>query len=274
LVQALHARNEIVAMTGDGINDAPALREADIGVAMGKHGTEVAREAATIVLLDDNFTTIVAAIGNGRRIVDNLRRAFGYLIAFHPPLLLAALIVPLSGRPLLLLPVHLVLLELVVHPVVSLVFENDPPDADLMARPPRRPGQGLLGGVLVRPLLLGLTLSVAVIAVYLGALGDDVAEDRARALAFATLLIGQALLILAARAVGPTVWSQPRNTNPTLLPAFAGVIAVTVGAVHVPPAAHILKLQPLGLVDWVIAAAVAIAATCWPVPRHRRPAAP
>src|SRR5690606_16200949 len=108
--------------------DAPALRAADIGVAMGQRGTEVARQASTMVLLDDSFATIVAAVRDGRRIYDNLSRAFAYLIAFHPPLLLGALVVPLLGEPLLLLPVHLVMLELVLHPIVSLVFQADPPD--------------------------------------------------------------------------------------------------------------------------------------------------
>ncbi len=139
LVHVLRGRGEVVAMTGDGINDAPALREADIGVAMGARGTEVARESAAMVLLDDNFATIVTAVRDGRRIFDSIRRAFAYLVAFHPPLLCAALVVPLLDRPLLLLPVHLILLQLLLHPMISLVFETDPPDRDLMARPPRDP---------------------------------------------------------------------------------------------------------------------------------------
>ncbi len=267
LIQALHARGEIVAMTGDGINDAPALREADIGVAMGQRGTEVARESAAMVLLDDNFATVVSAVRNGRRIFDNLVRAFAYLIAFHPPLLLAALIVPLTGRPLLLLPVHLVLLELVVHPVVSLVFENDPADAGIMSRPPRPPHAGLVTRQLLRPLLLGLTLSVAVIGLYLGALARHIIEDRARALAFVTLLVGQAILILVLRRDG--LGGQRKTTvNPVLLPIVAAIVAVTVAAVHVPAAAHVLKLAPLGIVEWAVAFAVAVVATCWSSWRH------
>ena len=273
LVRALHDRGEIVAMTGDGINDAPALREADIGVAMGQRGTDVAREAATMVLLDDNFATIVSAVRNGRRIFDNLLRAFAYLIAFHPPLLLAALIVPLTGRPLLLLPVHLVLLELVVHPVVSLVFENDPPDADLMARPLRPAGRGLLNRDLLRPLMLGLTLAVAVLVVYLVALSRGLVDDHARGLAFTTLLLGQALLILVVRSPDRAVWRQPLTSNPTLLPVVAGVVAIAVVAVQVRPLAEILRLHSLGVVDWLVALVVAIGATCWSFPHRRSPLA-
>ena len=273
LVRALHDRGEVVAMTGDGINDAPALREADIGVAMGQRGTDVAREAATMVLLDDNFATIVSAVRNGRRIFDNLLRAFAYLIAFHPPLLLAALIVPLTGRPLLLLPVHLVLLELVVHPVVSLVFENDPPDADLMARPPRPAGRGLLNRDLLRPLMLGLTLAVAVLVVYLVALSRGLVDDHARGLAFTTLLLGQALLILVVRSPDRAVWRQPLTSNPTLLPVVAGVVAIAVVAVQVRPLAEILRLHSLGVVDWLVALVVAIGATCWSFPHRRSPLA-
>ncbi|HEX5417404.1 MAG TPA: cation-transporting P-type ATPase, partial [Chloroflexota bacterium] len=169
LVRQLRARGQIVAMTGDGINDAPALREADIGVAMGERGTAVAREAADLVLLDDNFATIVAAVREGRHIFENLRRAFAYLIAFEAPLLLAALVIPLTGVPLLLLPSLLILSELIVHPTVSLVFQADPAPPDLMRRPPRRPGAGLLAGAdLIRALAEGLTLGAGVLVLYLG----------------------------------------------------------------------------------------------------------
>src|SRR6185436_4169492 len=144
-------------------NDAPALREADIGIAMGRRGTEVARSAATLVLLDDDFSTIVAAIRDGRRIFENLRRAFSYLVAFHAPLLLGAIIVPLAGAPLLLLPVHLVTLELLLHPTVALVFEADPPSGRLMRRPPRRRSAGLLRrGQVIVLLARGIGLTIAV----------------------------------------------------------------------------------------------------------------
>lgn len=262
LVEALHARREVVAMTGDGINDAPALRQADIGIAMGERGTAVARESAVMVLLDDNFSTIVAAVRDGRRIFDNLVRAFAYLVSFHIPLLLVALVAPVADQPLLLLPVHLVLLELVVHPVVSLVFENDPPDPDVMSRPPRSAAVGLARRTGWYPYALGLTLSGAVLGVYAWALGRGYADERARAMGFAVLLLGQGVLILASRGPGP-LWRSPLRGNPALLPVLVAVALLTVAVVHVGPLADLLSLEPLRPGDWAVVIAAAVAATGW-----------
>ncbi|MFA5787169.1 MAG: cation-transporting P-type ATPase [Actinomycetota bacterium] len=262
LVQALRAYGHVVAMTGDGINDAPALREADIGVAMGQRGTEVARESATMVLLDDNFATIVTAVRNGRRIFDNLRKAFAYLVAFHPPLLVAALVVPLLGKPLLLLPVHIVLLELIVHPTVSLVFEAEPAHPRIMARGPRPAGSGLFGRDLILPFMLGLTLSLAVVMTYLVGLNRLGSEVEARTLAFATLLIGQALLVLVTRAHEP-VWRTSLRKNRMLLPVVAGTLAALPAFVYLSPLARVLKLAPFPPGGWAVAVAVAAVATLW-----------
>ncbi len=263
LVNALRSAGAVVAMTGDGINDAPALREADIGIAMGQRGTEVAREAATMVLVDDNFATIVTAVRDGRRIFENLRRAFGYLVAFHPPLLLAALVIPMIGRPLLLLPVHLVLLELIVHPVVSLVFENDPAPDDVMRRPPLPRGEGLVSRNLLRPLVLGMTLAAAVITVYLVQIARHVPVDLARSWAFTTMLIGQGFLVLVARSPDRPVWSSAVRTNKSLRPALVVLAALTVAIVYVPPLAELLKLATLSLAAWPVIVAIAAVSTLW-----------
>jgi P-type Ca2+ transporter type 2C len=150
---------------------------------------------------------------------------------------------------------------------VSLVFENDPADAGIMTRPPRGPHAGIITRQLLQPLLLGLTLAVAVIGLYLGALARHVTEDRARALAFVTLLLGQSILILVLRRYG-LAGQRKITANPVLLPIVAGIFAVTVAAVHVPAAAHMLQLAPLGVVDWAVALAVALVATCWSSWRH------
>lgn len=267
LIQALKAQGHVVAMTGDGINDAPALREADIGVAMGQRGTEVAREAATMVLLDDNFATIVGAVRDGRRIFENLRRAFSYLIAFHVPLLLGALLVPLVNAPLLFLPIHLVLLELILHPTISLVFENDPPPPDLMRRPPRPPEVGLLGTrEWVRPLAHGLTLTVGVLALYFVQISREAHVVDARALALASLLLGQMLLVLVERSPGVPVWRTGMRGNRALPLLLASIVAMLVAVVYVPELADLLHIAPLSLGAWGVAGAVAMATTLWHEP--------
>jgi Ca2+-transporting ATPase len=266
LVRALRRRGEVVAMTGDGINDAPALREADIGVAMGQRGTQVAREAASLVLLDDNFATIVAAVRDGRRIFDNLTRAFAYLIAFHPPLLLGALIVPMLGKPLLLLPVHLVVLELLLHPVVSLVFQADVADRDAMQRPPRPVGDALRMRAVARPYAVGVVLAGVLLAEYLLALSSW-PQDQARALAFVTLLASQPLLLLSTRAPDRPLWSAPAWTR--TLVAVVAVLAVTsVAVVYVPPLADLLHLAPFPPGWWAVVVSAA-ATTCWSEPWKR-----
>ena len=266
LVRELKRQGAIVAMTGDGINDAPALREADIGVAMGQRGTEVARESATMVLLDDNFATIVAAIREGRRIFNNLRKAFAYLIAFHLPLLVGAFLVPLLGAPLLLLPVHLVLLELFVHPVVSLVFEDAPAPASLMREPPRSPTQFLLGRRdLARVVVQGAVLAAAVIALYFWRLSVDSA-DQARAVAFVALVVGQIMLLVVERTRPRTLWTGFGDFGKVSYGVLALAVVTLVAAVYIPPVAEVLKLMPLSLPEWAMVVAVGAAATLWAEP--------
>ncbi len=262
LVRALKAQGQVVAMTGDGINDAPALREADIGVAMGLRGTEVAREAADLVLLDDNFSTIVAAVRDGRRIFENLRRAFAYLIAFETPLLIGALVVPLVGMPLLLLPPILIWSELIVHPTASLVFESDPEPPDLMRRPPRPPGAGLLvTSDFIRSLAQGSLLAAGVLILYLALLGHGAPVVEARGTALAALVVGQIVVLLSSRSPLQPFWRCSLLVNPVLPWVIAVTVASLLAALYLPAIAAIVQVSAPRPGEWLLALGTALVTT-------------
>ena len=266
IVQVLRAKGEVVAMTGDGINDAPALRQADVGIAMGRRGTEVAREAATLVLLDDNFATIVTAIREGRRIFDNLRRAFLYLIAFHVATLVAALAVPLLHRPLLLTPVILVLLEVILHPIVSFVFVNDPLNPEIMRQPPRPRSEALLSlRDIVLPVLTGLTIATGAMGLYLGRILEGAPTEEARATALIAIVVGQILLVLVLRSPDAPFWRNAGN-NVAVPVSVVGAFAVLLAVVFVPGLNHLMGLRSPGATWWLISLAVAAVAATWVEP--------
>ncbi len=269
IVKAFKDNGEIVAMTGDGVNDAPALKYADIGIAMGKRGSEVSREAADLILMDDNFSTIVDTIKDGRRIYDNIRKAVGYVFTIHIPIAFSALLAPslnINPASLLLLPLHVVLLELIIDPTCSVVLERQPAERNIMERKPRNPNEKILTpGILFKSILQGLAVFSASFGTYFAFLQQNPANAAlARTMGLAVIMLANLFLVqVNSSNYDFAIQSITRLARDKVMWAVnIGTIAGLLLILYT-PLCGFLKLAPLSAGQFFLSVGIAAASVLW-----------